>query len=139
MQTDNNLAGGTVIVCLRSDLSVRLAPMSENEEVRIRKDILSYLVRHPDAQDTVEGIVQWWLLEQKAQDALCAAKEVLDSLLANGWLEARIGNDGRDHYRVRAERLGEIRAYIDKQRRVRRIVARCHICISRLHKQGEKT
>jgi len=29
------------------------------------REILAYLADHPDAQDTLAGIFEWWLLERK--------------------------------------------------------------------------
>ena len=42
-----------------------------NDESKIGNEILAYLVDHPKTQDTLEGIVEWWLLERaiKYQEA----------------------------------------------------------------------
>ncbi len=49
--------------------------------------ILRYLLRHPDARDSVEGIAQWWLLAQRVEDEVENVKEALDLLIQEGLVE----------------------------------------------------
>ena len=72
-------------------------------------EILGYLADHPQAQDTVEGIVEWWLLEQHIQRATPQVKAVLQQLVAEGLVIARQGAGGRTCYRVNQEKLRDIR------------------------------
>jgi hypothetical protein len=45
--------------------------------------ILEFLIAHPDARDTAEGIAEWWL-----QCDPEPVREVIDRLVAHGLLEA---------------------------------------------------
>ena len=57
--------------------------------------ILAYLQANPDAQDTLEGIVEWWLLDQRIRDETDRVKEALAYLTKQGLVTARIGTDSR--------------------------------------------
>jgi hypothetical protein len=61
---------------------------------------LAYLARHPQAQDTLEGIVQWWLLEQRLYRTTSEVRTALEALVAKGQIVARQGRDGRIYYRA---------------------------------------
>ena len=74
--------------------------------------ILAYLVEHPRAQDTLEGIMQWWLLEQQIKQWIAQAQTALDQLVAQGLALERKGRDGQIHYRINRRRLKEIRALL---------------------------
>jgi hypothetical protein len=69
---------------------------------------LSYLAEHPQSQDTLEGVTQWWLLEQEIKKQMEKAQAALDELIAKGLVLARRGKDGRTHYHVNRRRLKEI-------------------------------
>lgn len=56
------------------------------DKTRIAHEILAYLVEHPEAQDTLEGIVQWWLLERKIKYQEILVKEALTKLVQDGYL-----------------------------------------------------
>ncbi len=71
---------------------IRLRPVAHQ--------ILGYLLTHGDAQDTVEGIAEWWLLEQQVRHMVSEVKEALAELAAQKLIIARQGSDGRIHYRV---------------------------------------
>jgi hypothetical protein len=75
-------------------------------------EILAYLVEHPRAQDTLEGIMQWWLLEQQIKQWIAQAQTALAELVAQGLALERKGKDGQIHYRVNRRRLNEIRALL---------------------------
>ncbi len=75
-------------------------------------EILAYLAEHPDAQDTVEGIVEWWLLEQKIKRQMTQVKDALTELVAQGLVLEDKGKDGRIHYRMNRRKSGEIRALL---------------------------
>ncbi len=57
-------------------------PCTQPDECSYRKtqityDILGYLAEHPGAQDTLEGIIEWWLLEQEIKRQTGKVKEAL--------------------------------------------------------------
>ena len=65
-------------------------------------EILDYLARHPQAQDTVEGIAEWWILEQRAQASAVQVKAALERLVARGLVSAQTSRDGRVFYRAQS-------------------------------------
>jgi hypothetical protein len=71
-------------------------------------EILAYLSANPAAQDTVEGVAQWWLLEQEIKNQTAEVKAALDDLVSRGLVLARKGKDNRLHYRVNRRKLREI-------------------------------
>lgn len=82
-------------------------------------EIASYLGRHPRAEDTVEGIAEWWLLEQQIVRQTALVQEALAVLTANGLVRQRKGHDGRIYYRLDPLRTGELRTFLQTQNRPR--------------------
>lgn len=72
-------------------------------------EILAYLFEHPDAQDTVEGIVEWWLLTQRIKQQTARVKAALRELVALGVVKEVTGRDGCIHYRVDRRKARKIR------------------------------
>ncbi|MCL4177396.1 MAG: hypothetical protein KJ072_06585 [Verrucomicrobia bacterium] len=64
----------------------------------LAREILAYLRRHPKARDTLEGINEWWLLEQRVRSSVAETKAALDQLTERRFVLARRGRDGRLHY-----------------------------------------
>ena len=64
-------------------------------------EILAYWVRHPEAQDTAEGIALWWV----PAAAISAVEEAVESLAQAGWIDVRVGKDGNHHYRLNRDRI----------------------------------
>ena len=75
----------------------------------IIREILAYLADHPQAQDTVEGIVEWWLLEQRIKRGTRHVKSAVEQLVAAGFITAREGAAGQVYYRVNQQKLCDIR------------------------------
>jgi hypothetical protein len=78
----------------------------------IANEILAYLVKHPEAQDTLEGITEWWLLEQRIRYAVAEVDGTLNNLLAEGLLMTRQCADGRTYYGLNRAKEREIRRYL---------------------------
>lgn len=72
-------------------------------EAEIEAAIRAYFARHPDANDTVEGIAEWWLLDPKIRLTSAAVDEALRHLVAKGVVEVFEASDGRTHYRLLKE------------------------------------
>ena len=81
---------------------------------QIAHEILAYLAEHPEAQDTLDGIVQWWLLEQKIRYQTNMVREVLAELVNKGLVIEREGRDSRIHYRTNQSKSEEIREFLNK-------------------------
>jgi hypothetical protein len=56
---------------------------------RLKRELLNYCIEHPDAKDTVEGILSWWFRAGAARWRVDEVKTVLDELTAMGWLSSR--------------------------------------------------
>ena len=75
------------------------------------RDILRYLTEHPDATDTVQGILQWWLHEEWAEGGTEEVQKILDLLVRRGWLtETEIPSP--KIYGINKTRLAEIRGFL---------------------------
>lgn len=71
-----------------------------DKKVQLAYEILQYLIDNPNAQDTLEGIVSWWLLERAIKHQTVLVKEALTTLLEGGLVIARQGSDSRTHYKI---------------------------------------
>lgn len=74
--------------------------------------ILAYLHANPDAQDTVEGIVEWWLLDQKIRQQTERVKQALTELTARGFVVAKTSTDSRVLYGIDRSRQEEIESFL---------------------------
>ena len=74
-------------------------PIREQREVS--HYILDYLFDNPDAGDTFEGIVEWWLLTQSIKFEMRTVSEALTSLTAEGLILEQKGLDSRSIYRIK--------------------------------------
>lgn len=83
-----------------------------SQQSELPRQILGYLARHPDAQDSLEGILQWWLLEQQIMHWESQVRETLDELVAQELLIEHVGGDGRTHYRINRRKAAQIRALL---------------------------
>jgi hypothetical protein len=77
---------------------------------QLAREILAYLVEHPRAQDTLEGIMEWWLLERDLAEQAAKVRLVLEELVEQQLLEELAGLDRRVRYRLNAARSEEIMA-----------------------------
>jgi len=91
-----------------------LLEMCESRE-QTSYEILSYLKDHPDAQDTLEGVVEWWVFQQKLETRALQVQSVLGELVNRGLVMERKGKDQRSHYRINRRRLREIRSLLEQR------------------------
>ena len=79
-----------------------------NDESKIGNEILAYLIENPKAQDTFEGIVEWWLLEREIKFETARVKEALSDLVAKGLILEKKGSNSQIHYRINQKKYEEI-------------------------------
>ena len=79
--------------------------MHEASVSETARAILDYLRKNPDARDTLDGIVQWWLPEQKLRPRIATIKEALDQLIASGSITEHKGKDAQISYRITSRAL----------------------------------
>ena len=74
----------------------------------IGNEILAYLVENPKAKDTLEGIVEWWLLERQIKFQTARVKEALSDLVVRKLVLENKGSDSLRHYRINQAKYKEI-------------------------------
>ena len=72
------------------------------------QEILAYLAEHPHAQDTMEGIVGWWLLQRHIENQTQTVKQALSELVLQGLVVEVHAQDSRVHYRLNLAKQEEI-------------------------------
>ena len=70
---------------------------------------------NPMAQDTLEGIAEWWLLQQDIKHNIAMVRRALDELVDRKLLLQRKGNDARKYYQVNRDKHLEISAIINNR------------------------
>ena len=73
-------------------------------DFEIEEAVLAFLGRHPQAADTLEGIADWWLPQQRYVTAKTRIDAVLQQLVIQGALQMRRLPDGTAIYTRNDER-----------------------------------
>jgi hypothetical protein len=81
-------------------------------KAEIANSVLSYLTSNADASDTLEGITEWWLLEQNIKQNINEIREVLVDLTTKKLIIAYKAADTRVHYRINRRKQRQIRALL---------------------------
>ena len=85
----------------------------ENQrQQKLTREILTYCVEHPDAKDTVEGILTWWFPAGAARWRVEEVKTALRLLTAQGWLTSRSMRHSEEIYGLTKEKVAEIRMFL---------------------------
>ena len=66
----------------------------DDEAERIALEILRYLETHPDAADTIEGVIQWWLSPVVSNVFTETVQRALDELVTRSRIVRRVLLDG---------------------------------------------
>lgn len=89
------------------------------EQREVRYHILAYLCDNPDAGDTFDGIVEWWLLHQRIKFETRNISEAVRKLVAEGFLLEDEGPDSRVTYRINEVREDDIQSMVHQARQLR--------------------
>ena len=79
----------------------------------LTRGILRYLVAHPRAKDTIDGIEKWWLPKSTSPEKKRRIEETLNWLAVKGWLIARSSPQSETIYSLNENSLDEIRAFLE--------------------------
>ena len=79
--------------------------------------ILLYLVDHPDAKDTREGILKWWVPAGLGEPEEERIQSVLMDLVGRGWIVKRETAASKKIYGLNKEQLPQIRQFLDETTR----------------------
>jgi hypothetical protein len=94
-----------------------VAPMCLSCESPVAEEILGYLAAHPDAQDTLDGIIEWWLLEQKITVEAARVKDALARLVAERLIIKSSARGSRSLYKLNRRRLKTVLKMLDEKAR----------------------
>ncbi len=75
-------------------------------------ELLTYLAEHPEAQDTLVGVMHWWLLKQQTQYSQPQVQAALEQLLIQDLLVVRQAHDKQIRYAVNQQRFADIQALV---------------------------
>jgi len=78
----------------------------------VSRAILGYLIKRPDAKDTIEGIRNWWLLGDFVNRDKVSVQEALDFLVSRGWVTERRRESSGKIYGLNRNRLKEIEDFL---------------------------
>ncbi len=74
-----------------------MSPIDDGTTMLVQQ-IADYLVRHPQAADTVEGIATWWLPQQLGVRSIEMVSKTLEFMLENNLITRKVLSDGREIY-----------------------------------------
>jgi Fe2+ or Zn2+ uptake regulation protein len=65
-----------------------------------RREIIEYLRAHPEAADTVNGILDGWIPNQRNENEKNELLRALEDLVRQGLIEEYVQANGSRHYRL---------------------------------------
>ncbi len=87
----------------------------ESQDAVVRLSILEYLVRHPGAKDTRDGVINWWIAKPCQDERI--ADQALEALVMRGWIVKR-NTATQAIYSLNHAYLNEIREFLTRDPQV---------------------
>ncbi len=84
----------------------------KQEQQSAARDILKYLLQHPEAKHTAEGIARYWILQQRLEEKLEIVLAAMQDLVQQGFMEEVHTPDGGSYYRLAPGKMNDISAAI---------------------------
>jgi hypothetical protein len=81
---------------------------------QVIREILQYLIKNPDAKDTLEGIHKWWLPKGHSKQGRDEVQKAVDWLISKGWLTERGTIPSKEIYGINRDRLSEIKRFLQR-------------------------
>jgi len=76
------------------------------------RNILKHLVEHPDAKDTLDGVVKWWGDPADRTAQVNVVRRSLEELIHRGWVTVKMGGAGMRFYGLNKDCLEEIKRHL---------------------------
>jgi len=86
--------------------------MAATNEPVLFREVLQCFARFPQRHDTLQGIAQWWLIENRVDWAVSEVQAALDELVARGFVIAWCTTDGQTRYKVNLAAWEQIEALV---------------------------
>jgi Fe2+ or Zn2+ uptake regulation protein len=83
-----------------------------SELLRVVRALAAYLLAHPQASDTAEGIARWWL-RTEAPPSAAQLQQALDWMEGKGLVDRVVAGDGRVRWRRSEDAAAFERAVAD--------------------------
>ncbi len=86
----------------------------ETDDIRsqIARSILLYLLQHPSAGDTIDGICDWWISAELREIGQSLTEGVIASLLKENLLEIHRVEGGAPFYCINKGSVPKIKAFL---------------------------
>jgi len=75
--------------------------------------ILQYLLQHPDASDTIEGITHWWVSREIIKLKIAEVSDVVSELVSQGLLLQRLTGNSVVVLSLNKGKIDEIRRIVN--------------------------
>jgi hypothetical protein len=76
------------------------------------RHILQYWLVHPEAKDTLQGILQWWVPGDRVEQGTEAVQAALEVLVARRWVIRRQTLPAPALYGLNQDKREEIQAFL---------------------------
>ncbi|HKQ03814.1 MAG TPA: hypothetical protein VJ464_01680 [Blastocatellia bacterium] len=73
---------------------------------------MRYLEQNPNAEDTLRGITEWWLVQQMIEVETLHVQQALDELVSKQLIRQSIGPDNQIVYRINSENVAAVKAFL---------------------------
>lgn len=87
-------------------------PRAQDAVWKVALKILRYLAENPNAADTAEGILEWWLPKQSIYEERKVVERALDEMVKQNLILTIQSSDARRHYRLNTDSVEEIHRMI---------------------------
>ena len=74
--------------------------------------VLLYLIKNPDAKDTIEGVRKWWLPGGSREQRQEELEKTLGFLVSKNWLTTRTTPQKKNIYGLNTNFLEQIKIYL---------------------------